>query len=169
MTIDSGGGWLTPERKKAIVVSLYIWVPIAMISLIIWKYYSPHMITDYSPFLTNIDKIYVFWTFVGSVVLGFFVVLWIHLTGHKSPLWACVISFVWYVVLDGFGLFWEFLFLPSMVVPIMISYIYHRSGVVKFTWDGYFVSSLFSILAIETGIIVGYILAFAGIRGYAPY
>ncbi|RMF91017.1 MAG: hypothetical protein D6733_02355 [Methanobacteriota archaeon] len=119
--------------------------------------------------MLNTDKIYLFWYFSGSVTLGFFVYLWAVYTGRRSTLWGCGISLMWYLVLDGFGLAWEFLFLPSMIVPVLISYVYHKSGAVNFTLDGYIVSAFFGIAAVFQGILIGYIFAIAGISGYVPY
>ena len=151
MTIDSGGGWLTPERKKLIVVSLYIWVPLVVISALAWKYYP----SEYG-YLNKTDiKI-----IISGLIVTVPMILYIYLiTKDKSIIIGAAISLVW---LEGLG--WGKLstsssYAPDSLIlllsPALICYLYHRKSVVKFTFIGYIAALLFGFIDILVGIFIG--------------
>lgn len=155
MTEDLSGGWLTPERKKAIVVSLYIWVPLTLISAIMWKYYY-HALPS---------TLFVLQMVPGALVI-FAVLL---LLRQKQMIFSCVISFLWNFIFNWFifaiDLFRSPIvpsgsFIVPFIVPPFICYVYNKKGVVKIGLGGYILSAIFPILAFFSAVIAAYILPY---------
>ena len=150
MTEESTGGWLTPERKKAIFVSLYIWVPLGVFSLILWTFFPP--LWSYK---ANFSKSVITALIYGFITAFAFVLIWCEATKRKSAIYGSLISFIWTGVM-GWGHLTDSKFFESIKIPIihelfwwfgvplLICYIYNKKGVIKFTWDGYLAALLFS-------------------------
>ena len=170
MTIDSGGGWLTPEKKKAIVVSLYIWVPLVVISALAWKYYPPppdpaffYAEKSYFDFMFNETSVKLIIS--GLLITTPAVLLWYYLTKDKSAVAGSIISLIWSDILPLFSMsisgagrisdnpFSEPLAtLLLFLFPVIICYIYHRKSVTRFTPVGYFLSVFFALVTGFVGI-----------------
>ena len=160
MTIHSGGGWLMPERKKAIVVSLYIWVPLALVSALVWEYYNGAPMSKF---------------FMPPVFLGTLIILGTSLLlRQKGWIFSTAISFLWNFIFGWFILAFDLfytLIAPVFIlaVPPFICYVYYKKNVLEFGLDAYILSVIFPIFAFIVGLWAGYILAFIGIRGLVPY
>jgi len=156
MTEESKGGWLTPERKKAIVVSLYIWVPIGILSAIAWTFSPPGYAGIRQSYI-----LYLYGTMISIIGPGLlvtvpFILLWAHETKHKSVLMGSAISFM-LNTLFGWTQLSGPIFMPVtfFVIPVIICYIYHQKGIVRFTLDGYLASIFFNLVTLFLGYIIG--------------
>ncbi len=166
MTEKSNEAWLTPQRKKAIVVSLYIWVPLILISALAWKSFLNNP-ADYL-YTRSFERTYSFYMFhetimkltlSGLLVTIPFVLLWAYATSDKSAVAGSIISLFWSGVLPLLNLSFDKKghspLLLLFFFPLLISYIYHKKGIIRFTPSGYFLAVFFHIVTVIIGIFVG--------------
>ncbi len=157
MIEESTGGWLTPERKKAIVVSLYIWVPLGLLSLILWKFFPPHRGYIEKPEIARILP--------GFFVTLVIVLLWAIETKRRSALYGSMISALWVYIFGWGALTRSEFFDPIRVpvfhpifwwfgVPVFICYIYNKKKIIRFTWDGYLAAAFFSLIVGFMGAVL---------------
>jgi len=166
MTEKSNEAWLTPQRKKAIVVSLYIWVPLILISALAWKSFLNNP-ADYL-YTRSFERTYSFYMFhetimkltlSGLLVTIPFVLLWAYATNDKSAVAGSIISFIWSGVLPLLNLSFDKKgyspFLLLFFFPIVICYTYHKKGVIRFTPVGYLLAVFFRVVTVFIGTFVG--------------